>query len=117
MALHALRLRLARLPFAFCARVQFRNILQFVTDKEEIAIEAAKLEDEEIRFQGEMRRVCEKGTGFPLNRLPAELFVQVLEQLVLLYLVHPRKTCWKLHQILELRHVSSEYSTYLPNER
>jgi len=51
-------------------------------------------------------RILPKSSAFPLEKLPVELQGLVVDHLVLLYLEHPSRVCWKLPRILELRIVS-----------
>ncbi|KAJ4297694.1 hypothetical protein N0V90_005589 [Kalmusia sp. IMI 367209] len=59
-------------------------------------------------FQGRAFVPKKHKIGFPLNNLPNELLDKIIEWLVLMYLAHPRKACWNLHELLNLRHVNTE---------
>lgn len=50
---------------------------------------------------------------FNLPMLPTELLIQVINQLVLLYLAHPRKVCWDLDKVLSLRLVNRKATPIL----
>lgn len=96
-----LRLGATRLLSFTCTCIASRNATRFTANEE------GTHETKELNRPRDQHSTHDS-VIFPINNLPIDLLLKVIEQLVLLYLDHPRRACMRIPEILALRLVDRE---------